>query len=260
MNVVEKINLILKKANISKVNLARYLGVSRQMVYNYLDSNDLSKLPNEKCQLLFELLDVNSAEEIINISICDEYLQKVGSKIFDSKKISTKKEEVIELNGLKREDIELIKDIVFNLKELLQEGKGRESGFFTLKYLSQFLQNITTTKELNYVLGYFSKDFGYTDPNYFAFEENNQFIFESIMFSAMSLYNNGGASRTRISESHKRWENMLASKKEEKLSRTQELTTAKIQALKELGYTEINNNNAGEVFDKIAEIVSRSSF
>ena len=28
---------ILKKANISKVNLAGYLGVSRQMVYNYLD-------------------------------------------------------------------------------------------------------------------------------------------------------------------------------------------------------------------------------
>ena len=69
MNVVEKINLILKKANISKVNLAGYLGVSRQMVYNYLDGSDLSKLPNEKCQLLFELLNVNSAEEIMNIDV-----------------------------------------------------------------------------------------------------------------------------------------------------------------------------------------------
>ena len=69
MNIVEKINLILKKANISKVNLAKYLGVSRQMVYNYLDGNDLSKLPNEKCQLLFELLNVSSANEILNINI-----------------------------------------------------------------------------------------------------------------------------------------------------------------------------------------------
>ena len=42
MNVVEKINLILKKANISKVNLAKYLGVSRQMVYNYLELEDIS--------------------------------------------------------------------------------------------------------------------------------------------------------------------------------------------------------------------------
>ena len=29
MNTVEKINLILKRTNISKVNLAKYLGVSR---------------------------------------------------------------------------------------------------------------------------------------------------------------------------------------------------------------------------------------
>mgnify|MGYP001541349463 FL=1 len=64
MNVVEKVNLILKKANISKVNLSKYLGVSRQMVYNYFDGDDLSKLPNEKCQLLFNLLDVTSEKEI----------------------------------------------------------------------------------------------------------------------------------------------------------------------------------------------------
>ena len=48
MSTVEKINKILKEANISKVNLAKYLGVSRQMVYNYLDGEDLSKLSNDK--------------------------------------------------------------------------------------------------------------------------------------------------------------------------------------------------------------------
>lgn len=48
MNVVEKVNQILKQANISKVNLAKYLGVSRQMIYNYFDGEDLSKLPNDK--------------------------------------------------------------------------------------------------------------------------------------------------------------------------------------------------------------------
>ena len=47
---------------------------------------------------------------------------------------------------------------------------------------------------------------------------------------------------------------ILNRKKEEKLSRTQELNTAKVLALKELGYTEINEFNATEVFDKIAEI------
>ena len=110
---------------------------------------------------------------------------------------------------------------------------------------------------MKYILGYVSKSLGYTNPNVYAFEEEQQFIFESIMYSAMTLYNNGGASRSKLAESHKRWEMELSRKNEEKLSRTQELNTAKVQALRELGYDEINENNAGEVFDKIAEIQSR---
>ena len=82
MNVVEKINAILKKANISKVNLAKYLGVSRQMVYNYLDGEDLSNVPNEKCQLLYKLLSVKSEQEIIDIELTNEYIEEVGNKIF----------------------------------------------------------------------------------------------------------------------------------------------------------------------------------
>ena len=258
MNVVEKINLILKKANISKVNLAKYLGVSRQMVYNYLDGDDLSKLPNDKCQLLFELLDVESISEILDIDVNSEYLQKIGSKIFDLKKTTTKKEEIIELSGLKKEEINLISDITIMLKNILIEDKGREGeAFATVLYTHQFIQNLSTSKELKYLLGYFSKNFGYTDPNKFIFDENNQYVFESIMYSAMSLYSNGGASRTKLTESHKRWEAMLASKKEEKLSRTQELNTAKVQALRDLGYDKIDEKNASEVLDKIAEIMSQ---
>ena len=79
------------------------------------------------------------------------------------------------------------------------------------------------------------------------------------MYSAMTLYTNGGASKSKIAESHRRWEAVLERKNEEKLSRTQELNTAKIQALRELGYTEINAQNASEVFDKIAEIQSRNA-
>lgn len=36
-----------------------------------------------------------------------------------------------------------------------------------------------------------------------------------------------------------------------------ELNSIKTQALKELGYTEINEQNAAEIFEKIAEIQSR---
>ena len=259
MNVVEKVNQILKQANISKVNLAKYLGVSRQMIYNYFDGDDLSKLPNDKCQLLYDLLDVKSSEEILNIKLDNEYLQKVSNKMYRKKKNTSKKEEVIELSGLDKEEVNLISDISLMLKNIILDNKSREGeAIETVRYVYNFIQNLSTNKELKYVLGYFSKNFGYTDPNKFVFDENNQYVFESIMYSAMTLYSNGGASRSRLTESHKKWEAMLASKKEEKLSRTQELNTAKIRALRELGYNEIDKNNASEVLSKIAEIMSQN--
>lgn len=258
MNTVEKINLILKKTNISKVNLAKYLGVSRQMVYNYLDSDDLNKMPAEKCQLLFRLLEVRSCEEIQEKELTDTYLQSVSNKIFSYKKASSKKDEVIELSGLKKEEQELISDIVFILKEMLNEDKTRDSAI-TLKYIYHFLQSLSSMKELKYILGYIAKNNGYVKYNVFDFNEEQQYIFESIMYSAMTLYTNGGASKSKLAESHRRWEADMERKNEEKLSRTQELNTAKVQALRELGYTEINERNASEVFDKIAEIQSRNS-
>ena len=45
---------------------------------------------------------------------------------------------------------------------------------------------------------------------------------------------------------------------EENLSRTQQLNTVKIQALRELGYTEITRENSAEVFARMAEIEARS--
>ena len=258
MNTIEKINLILKKTNISKVNLAKYLGVSRQMVYNYLDSEDLSKMPPEKSGLLFKLLDVKNCDEINKVELTDEYLQSVSDKIFSYKKVpNNKKNETIELSGLKKEEQDLVMDIVFLIKEIFNEDKTKDS-YLTLKYLYHFLQSISSMKELKYILGYVAKSSGYIKPNIFDFNEEQQYIFESIMFSAMTLYSNGGASKSKLVESHRRWESVLERKNEEKLSRTQELNTAKVQALRELGYNEINEHNASEVFDKIAEIQSRN--
>ena len=259
MNTVEKINIILKEANISKVNLAKYLGVSRQMVYNYLDGEDLSKLSNDKSQALFTLLDVKNEEELKNVELTKEYIQGVGNKLFNSKKTNVKKNEIIELSGLRPEEQNIINDIVFLMKEMLNEDKTKNS-YTMLNYFYHFIQSASKTKEVKYILGYISKAAGFTSPTLYEFEEDQQFIFESIMYSAMTLYNNGGASKTKLNECHRRWENELSKKNEEKLSRTQELNTAKVLALKELGYTEINEHNASEVFDKIAEIQSRGIY
>ena len=105
--------------------------------------------------------------------------------------------------------------------------------------------------------GYIAKSNGFVKPDEYAFDENKQYIFEGILYTALTLYNNGGASKSRLAESHKRFIQEIEQKNEEKLSRTQQLNTVKIQALRELGYSDINTNNASEVFEKIAEIQSR---
>ena len=84
-------------------------------------------------------------------------------------------------------------------------------------------------------------------------------MFEGIIHSAFNLYNNGNPSKSKVIESHRRFVEEIESKKEEKLSRTQQLNTIRVQALRELGYSNITPENASEVFEKIAEIESRYS-
>ena len=45
---MKELNNLIQELGISKVRLAKYLGVSRQMVYNYLELDSLSKWPKEK--------------------------------------------------------------------------------------------------------------------------------------------------------------------------------------------------------------------
>ena len=102
-----------------------------------------------------------------------------------------------------------------------------------------------------------SKAAGFTKPYEFVYDETEQFIFESILFSALTLYHGGPASKSKIAATHKRFVSQIEAKLEDKMSRTLEINSAKVQAMKELGYTEINEDNAAEVLSKIVEIQSR---
>lgn len=249
---------LFQELGISKVRLAKYLGVSRQMVYNYLEMDDINKWPKEKKILLFKLLDINAAEDVQTIHITTDYLMNVESRLNQSTKQLTDNDSVIDMKGLNKESQKLISDISYLLKEKLLEEKNKEN-FTAFTYLYHMIQSMDKVPEIKYMMGYMSKNMGFTDPNEYKFEEDRQFIFEGILYTALTLYNNGGASRSRIQESHRKWVQEIE-RKEEKLSRTQQLNTVRIQALKELNYTEINNENAAEVIEKIAEIQSRKDF
>lgn len=254
---MDRLNELLQELGLSKVQLAKYLGVSRQMVYNYLVLDSLDKWPKEKKVLLLQLLDIKdgSKETINNIVVNTEYLIGVEKRLNNAIKTSQTFDSNLDFSGLSKEKKTLLNDFVFLLKEKLEDDDS--SSEKAIKYLYYLLQSMDNIPEIKYILGYMAKSNGFIKPNEFAFDEDRQFIFEGILYSALTLYNNGGASKSKLAESHKRFIQEIEQKNEEKLSRTQQLNTVKIQALRELGYNDINATNASEVFEKIAEIQSR---
>ncbi len=253
---MKKLNQIFNELGIPKVRIAKYFGVSRQMIYNYLDNEDINSWPKDKKIKLFQLFNIKSPEEINQIKVDADFIMAVEGRLNEGVKMTSKLDKDVDLKDMEKSDQELLSDIFYILKEKLMEDKG-DTMKNICRYLCHLLQSIDTVKELKYILAYVSKSTGFVDPHEFVFDENEQLVFESILFSAMTLYNNGGASPSKLADSHRRFVMEIEHRKEEKLSRTQELNTAKVQALKELGYTEINENNAAEVLAKIAEIQSR---
>lgn len=255
---MRELNDILKELGISKVKLAKYLGVSRQMVYNYLELSNVDEWPKDKKMKLFTLLDIKEAKELPLLKANTDFMLKVEKLINDSENDGLKNDfSAYSFKDLNKKQQHILGEIFDLLKEILVEDDATGESYLAIKYLYHFLQLYSDVKEIKYVLAYFAKSNGFIQPREFVFNEDEQTTFEGIMFQAMNLFTNGGASRTRVMEAHKRFIADIETKREEKLSRTQELNTAKVQALKELGYTKIDGENASEVFEKIAEIQSR---
>ena len=250
-----EIKELLNNLGISKVKLAKYLGVSRQMGYNYLELDSIDKWPKDKRILLYKLLNIDdgSNETIRNIKVNTDYMEDIENKLNCSNKHLL---DYIDTKGLNKKTATLLSDFTFLIKEKLTESNNEEN-YYVIKYLYNLLQSIDNVEDFKYLLGYVSKVTGFTKPNEFAFDEDKQFMFEGIIHSAFTLYNSGGASKSKVIVSRDRFIQEIEERNEEKLSRTQQLNTVRIQALRELGYNEINASNAAEVFEKIAEIQSR---
>lgn len=253
---MKELNTLLGELGISKVKLAKYLGVSRQMIYNYLELDSLSKWPQEKRILLLKLLDIEDGSDgaFKQIKVTSEYLENVESKL--NQNVKDLNSQSFDYKNLTREEQDLLNDLVFLIKEKFSEEKTKDT-YYTFLYLYHVLQSLDNVPEIKYIFGYLSKKMGFTNPNEFKFNETKQFILESIIYTAFNLYNNGGASRSKLTESHNRFVQEIEQDKEEKLGRTQQLNTNRIQALRELGYTEITRENVVEVTNKMAEIESR---
>ena len=78
---MKAVNDLLKELGISKVKLSRYLGVSRQMVYNYLEMKSLNDWPKDKKVKLLLLFNVSSAEELANFKPTTENILRIEQVI-----------------------------------------------------------------------------------------------------------------------------------------------------------------------------------
>ena len=256
---MERLNDILRELGISKVKLAKCLGVSRQMIYNYLELDDLNKWPKDKKVILLNILGIKSPDELDKIKVDTDYIMDVEMRI-NSLFETTSKSDVSDNNqvfsGLGSKQKELLHNILDEVKERLEDDKD-ENSYNSMLYLYHYLQTMESSKELKFILAYMSKASGFTRPYEFIYDETEQFIFEAILFSALTLYHGGTSSKSKIAATHKRFVNQIEQKREDKMSRTLEINSAKVQALKELGYTEINEENAAEVLSIIVEIQSR---
>lgn len=253
---MKKLNELLQELGVSKVKLAKYLGVSRQMVYNYLVLDDLEKWPKEKKILLLKLLDIPEGDDkaLENIDVTTEYMMEVEKRLNTNVKNSNV--DYLSGNTLSKEKKHLLNDIIFLLKEKLEDDTDNDATT-TMHYLYYLLQAMENIPEIKYLLAYMAKSNCFIKPDEYYFDEDKQFTFEGILYTAISLYNSGKSDKKKVAENHRLFIQEIEQKNEEKLSRTQQLMTFKDQALRELGYDDINKDNAVEFYEKLAEIEAR---
>ena len=120
---MDRLNEILHELGISKVKLAKFLGVSRQMIYNYLELDDINKWPKDKKVLLLNLFGIKSAEELKNIKVDTDYILSVESRmnaVFEETDNNTSTGGK-SLAGLSKRDKELVNNLIDIMKERLED-------------------------------------------------------------------------------------------------------------------------------------------
>ena len=148
---MERLNDILRELGISKVKLAKCLGVSRQMIYNYLELDDINKWPKDKKVILLNILGIKSADELNDIKVDTDYIMDVETRInslFENSNKSELGEGNVIFSGLDEKRKELLHNIVDELKERLEDEKDEE-GYNSILYLYHYLQTMPSMKELN---------------------------------------------------------------------------------------------------------------
>ena len=175
---MNEVNRIINESGISKVNVAKFLGVSRQMLYNYLALSSTDELPKDKQNKLLLLLGVENESELKSIKVNEKYIATLESKINDGMVADTKAQ-ITDFKGLGKKEQSLLTEIFILLKEKLLSDldSSDDTNYKTLKYLQNYLQSMEQFEELKYVLAYVAKINCITNVNEYIYDEDKQYIF-----------------------------------------------------------------------------------
>ena len=135
---MEQLNKLLTELGISKVRLAKYLGVSRQMLYNYLALDSLNSWPKEKTVKLLSLLNLKEIDDINSLEVTGEYIIEVEYRLNEGVKDTSNKEILTDLKGFSKKEQEILADIISLLKEKLADDKTKNT-YTTYCYLYHYL-------------------------------------------------------------------------------------------------------------------------
>ena len=125
---MNEINRLINECGLSKVNVAKYLGVSRQMLYNYLSLKSLDELPKDKLNKLLSLFGVDKESDLKKIKVDKTFIEQIEAKLDEDNNILNK--DLNNLSGLNKKEQTLLSDIIGILKEKLEDDK--ENGYDTL--------------------------------------------------------------------------------------------------------------------------------
>ncbi len=245
MNELKLILILIDKLNISKVALASYLNVSRQMVYNYLSMNSIDEWPLDKKILILELFGVRNTLELEHVNVNTDLLESVQTKLnsVDRNAIQVK------YNRLDSKSKRIVDDVI----NLCDDSNLQES----INTLLTLLEYSLISDDYKYLITYLAKVFKKIDARNFGSDKDRQMAFEGILFSAFNLFNSGKFSKEKTQKVHDELVREIERKSELDSQATNVINVTKIIAKKELGIDSIDETNIDQVLEKMIEIQGR---
>ncbi len=245
MSDIKKILILIQECEISKVALANYFNVSRQMIYNYLNFDSLDQWPMKKRIMLLDLFGVDNTIELEKLEITDKLRSEVNYRLGNA----NSGYDALSFANLEPRYRALINDLI----RMCEDDETKEDVYTVMMFLEYALIN----DEYRFLIEYLAKVFKRTNPTEFKYNEKEQKAFEGILYSAFSLFNSKKYSSEKTDKVHNEFVNDISKRSQHDLQSTSTINVAKIIAKKELGIDVIDETNVDKVLEKVIEIQKR---